>query len=189
LKITIKKNALDIARLTTVFLVSFAITFAPQNIEKDDRAAAEIVFANSENTSYIEYSVPDVDSSFKAFMDYRSITDKTSDAYALQSKARTDALGFRRVGDDYIIALGSHFGKSIGTRYEIMLDSGKTFTAALGDNKSDRHTDKTNSYMEKTGNVVEFIIDRSVLSKEVYRLGDISSLGFEGSVVSIKEIM
>lgn len=188
MKITTKKTALDIARIVTVFLVAFAITLMPQKVEKGD--GAEIVFANSvKDACYIEYSMPNINSSFKSFMDYRMITDKTSTQYALQTRAYTDALGFRKVEEDYLVALGSHFGTEIGTRYEITLEGGRVFTAVLGDNKSDRHTDKTNSYMESTGNVVEFIIDREALPKKTYSLGDISTLGFEGRVESIKEIL
>lgn len=102
------------------------------------------------------------DSSFKAYMDYRCITDTESIQYEMQQQAYTDERGFRRIGDDYCVALGTGFTNGCGERFAIYLDSGYSFTAIVSDVKSDAHTDYTNCYVprgENSGNVVEFIID------------------------------
>lgn len=49
------------------------------------------------------------DSSFKAYMDYRCITDTSSVQYEMQQQAYTDGRGFRKIGDDYCVALGTGF--------------------------------------------------------------------------------
>ena len=67
-----------------------------------------------------------------------------------------DEDGFLRSGDDYFVALGTYFGGVIGTRYLITLENGISFTALLGDNKSDFDTDPTHRFHENNGNVVEF---------------------------------
>ena len=67
-----------------------------------------------------------------------------------------DEDGFLRTGNDYIIALGTYFGKRKGTRYLITLENGTSFTAMLGDTKADIHTDPTNRFHEIDGSVLEF---------------------------------
>lgn len=102
------------------------------------------------------------DSSFKAYMDYRCITDTGSVQYEMQQQAYTDSRGFRRIGDDYCVALGTGITYGCGERFQIYLDSGYSFSAVVADVKSDYHTDPTNCYVPRggnSGNVVEFIID------------------------------
>jgi len=102
------------------------------------------------------------DSSFKAYMDYRCITDTSSVQYSLQQQAYTDERGFRKIGDDYCVALGTGITSGCGERFLITLDSGYSFTAIVSDIKADIHTDETNCYAprgENAGNIVEFIID------------------------------
>ena len=85
----------------------------------------------------------------------------------------------------YCVALGSFYGRQIGTKYYIELSNGRTLRCILGDQKQDRHTDKKNQYAVKNGDIVEFIVDDIDISG-----GDISEIeGFEGSIVSIKKII
>jgi len=132
------------------------------------------------------------DSSFKAYMDYRCITDTSSVQYALQQQAYTDERGFRRIGDDYCVALGTGITDGCGERFLITLDSGYSFSAVVSDIKADIHTDNTNCYAprgENAGNVVEFIIDSS--SADEYMLTCGSAGCFEdlsGNIVSIVQI-
>lgn len=67
-----------------------------------------------------------------------------------------DEDGFLRTGNDYIVALGTYFGKRKGTRYLITLENGTSFTAMLGDTKADIHTDPTHRFHEIDGSVLEF---------------------------------
>ena len=144
------------------------------------------------NTS--KYIVPDGDTSFKAYMDYRTITDTSTPQYDLQKRCWTDCDGFRRQTDDYVVALGSYYSTEIGDRFEITLDTGVIFTAILGDQKADRDTDDLNQYTplgndKSKKNVVEFIVDVDKINKKSRISGDMSnSYGFTGNIISIERL-
>lgn len=132
------------------------------------------------------------DSSFKAYMDYRCITDTGSIQYQLQQEAYTDERGFRKIGDDYCVALGTGITDGCCERFLITLDSGYSFSAIVSDVKADIHTDSTNTYAprgENSGNIVEFIIDSD--NADGYMLNCGSAGCFEdlsGNVISIEKI-
>ena len=137
-----------------------------------------------------QYSVPaNVNTNFKTYYHYQMITDKTSIKWELQQKSYTDDQGFRRVGEDYCVALGTYYGTDIGDGYEIILENGNSFTAILADVKQDRHTDDTNRYVPHNGNVIEFLIDIHKVDNIVKVMGSVSVVeGFEGNVVRIEKI-
>ena len=136
-----------------------------------------------------KYSVPDGDTSFKSYMDYRAITNIRSDQFKLQQECVTDSHGLRRYGEDYVIAVGSYYSKNIGDRLTITLDNGDSFTAVVGDFKANKHTDSTNRYYAMSGgkkNVIEFIVDTDELDSKARRMGDISYIdGFSGNITDI----
>ena len=141
--------------------------------------------------TYYEYDLPDVDTSFKAYMDYRTITDKTSEQWELQQIAETDDSGFRRIYDDYCIAVSSYYAEELcGSRLRITLEGDVVFTAIVGDIKNPDETDSLNMYhpVKNGANVIEFIVDTSVLNKEAVYHGDVSCLGFDGNIVKIERI-
>ena len=78
----------------------------------------------------------------------------------------TDVDGFLRHGEDYVVALGQAFGTKKGTRYEVLMESGQTFTIILGDSKnySDSNYSETGLYHVLTlngkeyPNVLEFLM-------------------------------
>lgn len=128
------------------------------------------------------------DGSFKTYMSYKLISNMTSDQFKLQQQAYTDEYGFRRVGDAYCIALASAYGTEIGTRYYIVLETGVEFIGILSDCKQNIHTDSTNKYIEKNGNIIEWIVDTDKMDNLSKKMGDVSYAGFEGGVVSIERI-
>ena len=66
---------------------------------------------------------------FKAYMDYRTITDTASRQYQLQQSAWTDDQGLRRLGEDYLVAMGTGWlNEGCGERFQVTLDSGAQFT-------------------------------------------------------------
>lgn len=128
-------------------------------------------------------------------MQYTSITDKASDQWKLQQQAYTDQDGFRRIDNDYMVAMGSYYAQSCGKRLKITLDTGKSFTVIVSDLKADCHTDPLNMYYpviyggeEVAANVLEFIIDKNIMSKEVLMKGTICDLGFEGEIAKIEKM-
>lgn len=129
------------------------------------------------------------DSSFKAYMDYRCITDTSSIQYELQQQAYTDGRGFRRIGDDYCVALGTGITGGCGERFLISLDSGYSFTVVVSDIKSDEHTDATNCYVprgDNSGNVVEFIIDTDYAESNMLSSGNAGYYDdLSGNIISV----
>lgn len=141
--------------------------------------------------------IPQCNTSFKTYMDYRTITDKNSVQYTMQQDAWTDEFGLRRYGDDYMIALGTYYTDICGERFRITLDSGNSFTAVVGDIKSDEHTDKNNQYTAVydnrgnfiSANIVEFIVDEEYLSDKIKTWGSVGAISqFKGDIVMIERL-
>lgn len=128
-----------------------------------------------QNITYQSYNIPNIDTSFMAYMDYRCITDETTIQWEMQQQAYTDENGFRKIGEDYCIALGSYYTNyECGIRFKITLDNGYSFTGIIADLKDDRHTDKeTHSYIKRNGNVIEYIIDDNVMPNKALELGNL----------------
>ena len=153
---------------------------------------------DNENAETIEeMQIPNYDTSFKAYMDYMCITHKASDQYKLQLSAWTDNMGLRKVDDYYLVAMGTYYSDTIGDRFRITLEGDKTFDVMIGDVKADIHTDNSNMYSPvyntdgsfKSANVIEFIIDKQVISKKVKLWGDVSAYDeFAGNIVKIERI-
>ena len=125
--------------------------------------------------NYVMYSAPATEG-FKSYMDYRTITDKTSTQYKLQNEyAYTDKeSGIRMVGDRYCIALGSYFTTDIGQYVDLILDNGTIIPCILADQKDDKHTDDMNAVTVDSDCISEFIVDSNVLPDMVRLYGDVS---------------
>lgn len=140
----------------------------------------------------LEMELPNNDTSFKSFMDYRYITDKTSDQYRLQQEAYTDRRGIRRINGDVCIALGTAYSERCGIRFRVTLDSGYSFTAIVADIKDDSITDSTNRYCERwngTAEVIEFVVDSKKLDKSVRYHGTVGRYKeYGGNIVSLIRI-
>lgn len=143
-------------------------------------------------TKHVAMNVPVVNTSFKAYMDYRMITNRSTKQWKLQQQASTNREGFRMIGDDYLVALGTYYAEGCGERFHITLSSGKSFTVMVGDIKSNRHTNETRQYCPRDdggGGMIEFIIDSKQMSPEALRRGDLSCLGLQGTVTGIERIV
>jgi hypothetical protein len=138
--------------------------------------------------------VPDIDTGFKAYMDYRTITDTKAPQWKLRERAYTDDYGFRRIADDYVVALGTYYSEKVGERFRITLDTGVSFTVITGDIKDPAHTDAENMYTplgnkNSGGCVVEFLVDTDILDKSAAKLGTISYFSFfEGNIENIEKL-
>ena len=153
---------------------------------------------DNENAETLEeMKIPNCDTSFKTYMDYRCITNKASDQYKLQLSAWTDDMGLRRVDNYYLVAMGTYYSDNIGDKFRITLEGDKTFDVMIGDIKADMPTDNSNMYSPvyntdgsfKSANVIEFIIDKKTISKKVKLWGDVSVYDeFAGNIVKIERI-
>ena len=189
----IKPNVVADVIIVAALIVGCFYSVPDHDAGKTTTEAEPVVVAQMTTTTAAEpegYSVPDGDTSFKSYMDYRAITNTRSAQYRLQDDCWTDENGLRRCGDDYVIAVGSYYADRIGEKLEITLADGNEFTAVVGDFKADNHTDKTHRYtaMRNGGkNVIEFVVDTASLDKTARKMGDISYInGFGGDVVGIQ---
>lgn len=156
-------------------IVEGVVINTEENIEK-----------TKEDINFIKYDTPNNDS-FKSYMDYRTLSDKTSLQYDLQQQAYTDSLtGIRMVNNRYLIAVGSYYTTEIGVYLDVILKNGTVIQCILGDVKNDKHTDSTNR-QNPNGSVIEFIVDVNILNSVVKQQGDISYVNedFEGEIDSI----
>lgn len=159
-----------------------------KNGEANIRAAQTVLACENEEIyepklmiEYTSLGVPNINSSFKTWMSYKAVTDKNSPQYKfIHTYGWSDSEGFMRCSgerslgveqDYYLIALGSYYGTTIGTKYKITLDTGMVFYGVLADCKDNRHTNSTNQYILHNGNVVEFLVDTSILNNDVKKMG------------------
>ena len=142
-----------------------------------------------------EYDIPDYDTSFKTYMDYRKITDESSAQYMLQMEAYTDDMGLRKYEDHYIVAMGTYYSDNVGDTFKITLDNDTSFNVIIGDIKADCHTDSQNMYSPVydnngnliSANVIEFIVDTNKLDRSVTKLGTVSAYDdFKGNIIKIE---
>ena len=146
----------------------------------------ESKFVEVEQIVYNELELPEeADGKFKTYMDYRKITDKSSKQWELQQLAWTEERGFRKIGEHFLVAVGTFYADEVGKELLIEFEDGQQIKAIVGDIKQDRHTDPTNRYVPINGNIVEFIVDIEKLDPEVIRCGDVSWLGLNGRIKSI----
>lgn len=141
--------------------------------------------------------LPTLNTHVKFCTDYRWYQVPGTPHYRMQLDSTTDELGLRRYGNDYVVGLGSYYSTSIGDRFEIILDTGKTFVVILGDGKADCDTDKKNMYTPvpkwydglPAANVLEFIIDSEVADPEMISYGSVDYYDeFKGNIIKMTYI-
>ena len=138
--------------------------------------------------SYESLEIPYGQTDCFLYMDYRAITDTSSKQWELQQSAWTDSQGFRRIGDDYCVALGTFYGQ-VGDRFRVTTDKGNVYSVTMADAKGY----DSNGWYHVAGNgkinLVEFIVATEYLPSEVTLYGDCGVLdNIGGNVVSIERI-
>ena len=164
-------------------------------------SACEIVedYTPKLTIKYTALGVPNINSSFKTWMSYKAVTSRASAQYkCINTYGWVDGAGFMRangerdlgVTDDYyLIALGSYYGTTIGTKYRITLDTGKMFYGILADCKANKHTNSTNQYVSTNGNIVEFLVNTQMLDKNVKMMGSANVYApLNGSIAKIERM-
>lgn len=124
------------------------------------------------NKPYISMATP-THNSFKSYMPYTAITNKSSPQYKLQQLAYTGDYGIRMVNGRYCLAVGSYYTTKIGTYIDLVLANGTIIKCILADCKADAHTDTTHR-QNPNGSITEFIVDINKLNKKAKQMGDIS---------------
>lgn len=134
---------------------------------------------------YKSYKVPK-NKHFKSYTNYKCLS-RSSAQWKLQKKAYTDKNGLRKIGDDYLVAMGSYYTKHLGDRFRITLSTGKTFTVRICDFKADSDTNSTHQYT-RNGCMIEFYVDNNLNSK-AKQMGDISYIkGFSGNITKVERL-
>lgn len=170
-----------------------------------------------EGVALIRYNLPEdihphMDhSKFQPYMDYRAVTNKRSGAYKIinHKNAYCDKNGFRRIKlhpdefsidekDDYLIALGNYYKEKgkVGDRFLVITSTGM-YTARVGDEKANRHTDPLNMFTvhgkdRKYAGVIEWIIDSKRICSDVKKMGSISASNIpalQGNILHIYKII
>ena len=95
--------------------------------------------------------------------------------YDLLKISSCNSEGFMIYDDRYLVALGSYFTKDIGQYFDLVLENGTIIPCILGDVKNDIHTDNTyHAFTVASDDCSEFIIKGDVLSKKIWKAGDVS---------------
>lgn len=157
---------------------------APMGTEPQTEPQTE---AQTENSSMGAQYYPSNFGTFKSYTDYRCLS-RSSPQWRLQEQAYTDENGLRKIGDTYLVAMGSYYGTTLGTKYIVTLSSGKSFTVMLCDFKDNRHTDGNNQVCLSNGSVIEFYVEEDKIPSIVRRMGSVGALEqFKGGIVSIEK--
>jgi uncharacterized membrane protein len=130
-------------------------------------------------------------------MDYKTITDSTSNQWKLQydNNVSTNENGIRIYTKDeieyYIVALGSVCGTDIGVAYKVTLDNGSEFNIIMGDCKAGVYYG--HSTINYDGyycvNMIEFIVNENYVPNRIKNLGTYSGLEFfNGNIASIEKL-
>jgi len=124
---------------------------------------------------------------FKSYTDYRCLS-RSSAQWKLQEQAYTDENGLRKIGDAYLVAMGSYYGTTLGTKYIVTLSNGNSFTVMLCDFKDNRHTDANNQVCLFNGSVIEFYVESDKMPSIVRQMGSVGALEqFKGGIMSIEK--
>lgn len=125
-------------------------------------------------------------SSFKAWMDYRTITDTTSKQYEIVMNSEIDQNGLLVYNGKYVVALGSVYG-TIGTEYRIELSGGQEIEVVKGDEKADEDT--IDGCANPNGSMLEYIVDVNTLNESVKLTGDVNQIhaGFIKNIYKLEK--
>lgn len=172
----------------------YQVAVVKQSKEVVKKESETAVKKEENKVKYITRGLPRTsDGSFKSYMDFRTITSKTSAQYKLQQQCKTDKLGFRRMGEYYTVAMGSFYSRKVGQKFIITFDTGKSIKVMIGDLKQDKHTNNTHQHVKVANkNIVEFIVNQNKISSLAKRMGDISWTEgnlFKGKIIKIQEIV
>lgn len=156
-----------------------------QQIKKLDSQNQDNVTYSAKSKSKGSLSVP-ANMHFKSYTNYHCLS-RSSAQWKLQEKAYTDNNGIRKVGNDYLVAMGSYYAKRLGDRFRITTSTGNVFTVMVCDFKADGDTNSTHQYTNN-GCMIEFYVDNNLNSK-AKQMGDISYIkGFSGNITKVERL-
>ena len=144
-----------------------------------DKTLLEARIEPTEQISSTRIMKPCTDSTFKSYMDYRMITNTSSEQYKLQQSAYTNEQGLREYKGFILVAVASRYG-NVGDILAIDLEADSIY-AIIGDIKDKGH-DGCSS--DRDGSMVEFIVDTQVIDPKIKSSGNFNDV-YQGKIERI----
>ncbi len=184
-----------------IILTSYAMTFIASSYfaSKSAKLQNELQYYQNENSrlwtaiaslqessgtvssaNLHQVDICDTKTTFKSWMDYRSITSKSSEQWKLlqQKNVVIDELyGFISMEGYLFVAMGPQYGP-VGSKYLISFSGGTSVQVIVGDIK---HQGCTST---RDGSMIEFIVDKYVIPDRIRQSGNYNEL-FRGYITSI----
>ena len=126
--------------------------------------------------SYTDVRACSTTSTFKSYMDYRMITNRSTRQYALQQEAYTGSDGLRYVDDRVMVAMAE---QTVGTILDIKLSDGDVIRAIVGDIKANTRC------AHPDGSILEFIVDTRMMDTHIKMTGNYDSL-YNGPISTLR---
>lgn len=151
---------ITILTISTIIFAT-AITMQEKNIIAEEDFTPPVIEEEIKEEVKEEIVLTPMGAKSKTYMDYRAITDTSSNQWKLLQTMTIGYDGLIRDKDGYIAAaLGSAFGP-IGSRYVFTLEGGKELPIIKADQKQDGHTCENNIFGLDNWDIIEFIVDSS----------------------------
>lgn len=156
--------------------ISDVVEQKPVICEQQTETKIKTITEIKRDLPYIEYNIPEY-GGFKSYMGYKTLTNKSSNQYKLQTEfAYTGKYGIRMVNERYCVAIGSHFNTAIGQYFDLVLENGVQIPCIMSDLKADIHTDVNNIFTLPTKCCSEFVVDMAVLNNDARYAGSLSAV-------------
>lgn len=124
---------------------------------------------------YTEMEPCSTTSTFKSYMDYRTITNTSTEQWRLQQTAITGEDGMRYYEGRRMVAMAD---QTVGTFLEIEFE-GQTIEVVVGDIKANTNC------QHPDGSILEFIVDTNKMDDHIRRMGDYNHI-FNGPIKMIR---
>lgn len=175
-----------VVTVTILLLLLFSLDIKAGTIPVENLTREINIEINETPISYNDIYVSKTNG-FKSYMSYKSITKEDSPQYYLQEICGTDADGFRKCADRYVIAVGRGVGGQVGDCVDLILKNGQVIYCVIGDYKANQHTDAAN-ITGYNGCCSEFIVDPQTLRRDIKYRGNIGCgyVGWESPVLVIR---
>ena len=138
--------------------------------DNEDTSTAETEVVNTAAVEAVVYPPYWWEDTRMSYMDFRTITDMTSDQWAMQQYCYTDpTTGIRMYAGRYCIAVGSGIAIDKGTYIDVTLENGTIIPCVLADCKWD--FDTIDTVVGADGGIIEFVVETEYLPNDVQIMG------------------
>ena len=165
------------------------IAVAKEKKELLEKEQARIAYEEEQLRLAIEASGTEMEphpnqSTFKSYMDYSTVTDRSSAQYAFLQNTYVGDYGIMMYNGCYVGALGTGYASSIGDKFTLGFEDGQEICLYVGDFKANAHTDSSGRIAVQKNDLLEFIVDTDYMSRDAMSAGSFNVI-FEGRVNKI----